>query len=224
MVGSKRQIERTSETKESVKGLSLSSSNRITPPVYSSDVPESTHLKRGESKFSIKFDGAKTQPFTSDEPIPTGVNNFGFECWVKWGGFKELPEAAKTADKWYHTLFCNGNQADGFEFSINKMNPYWNFYYGNVTSGFDVPNNNQIPQEGVWTHIALVCNAGMTTLFINGVDVNHKKVKPLEPSERFVLGAINIGSYGFNGLMDEVRFFTFEPGKFDHETDLNYKK
>ena len=67
---------------------------------------------------------------------------------------------------------------------------------------------------GVWTHLALVRDSGVGTLYINGVASASFLDTPNPPAGRFAVGSDPqiLGGETFTGLMDEVRVFTFAPG------------
>lgn len=99
------------------------------------------------------------------------------------------------------------------------FNSGWGFLYGNVLVSGTVPVT-----AGVWTHLAVVRDGGVTTLYVNGqptaVTTNSAPITPA--------GTMEIGqdpaccsNPAFGGVIDEVRIFTFAPGAFQ-PSDLNY--
>jgi len=76
----------------------------------------------------------------------------------------------------------------------------------------------------VWTHLALVRNSGITTLYVNGVACGTNSAAPNAPNGLFALGSSPTALSGefFDGLIDEVQVFTFTNGAFS-TNDLSYR-
>ncbi len=95
---------------------------------------------------------------------------------------------------------------------------------GNTPVGFTV-----VPDQ-TWIHLALVRDAGVSTFYINGLPAGSSVAAALTATQDFSLGASycavcggpNPTSQHLNGLIDEVRLFTFDPGQFS-PTDLSYQ-
>ena len=72
-----------------------------------------------------------------------------------------------------------------------------------------------------WTHLALVRDAGATSVYVNGQRFSTAAGAPAAPAgSLFIGGNPLVATEGFDGLIDEVRVFTFQPGQFQ-VTDLN---
>ncbi|HXF10498.1 MAG TPA: LamG domain-containing protein, partial [Desulfuromonadaceae bacterium] len=155
---------------------------------YSSDAALSSSL-------ALRFTNAVSYALSA---VPTNVNNnFGVEGWFK-------PTASGNT-----TMMYNGNGG----------NSGWGF----LQSG----SNYQILMGGVaffgsapvtlnaWTHLALVCDNGVSTFYVNGISAGSIAAIPNPAAGGFAIGAdVGGGSHYFNGLVDEVRIFTFAPGTF----------
>ncbi len=91
----------------------------------------------------------------------------------------------------------------------------YGFLYGGVTYFAVAPLTTE------WTHLALVREAGTTRMFVDGEMRFLDVVGPATPAGDFMIGGNpEVASEGFDGLIDEVRVFTFEPGEFSIN-DLN---
>lgn len=167
------------------------------PAVYLSDVASSAAV-HVESSLSIQFTNSAYAVGNSAAATLTN-NNFGIECWVK-------PASASGTQ----IIAYNGNTGlSGWGLIITNSS-YAALLGGQVEFGSGVV----IP--GVWTHLALVCNNGTNTLYVNGISAGTTTAAPNVPSGAFGLAAPPQApsSDFFTGEMDEVRIFTFAPGQF----------
>jgi hypothetical protein len=171
---------------------------RVGSPVYSASTPLST------STLSMSFDGIAAR-YTAGTVASYLTDNFAIEAWARADSTSSVVAIA-----------YNGDSAFG-GWGLYQFGGSWAYLYGGVTVGPMVPVT-----VGSWTHLAVVRNAGMTTFYVNGVPVGAPE--PTGPSTP--VGGMAIGgnfrnaSENFNGLIDEVRIFTFAPGQFQ-VSDLN---
>jgi hypothetical protein len=168
---------------------------------YTSDVAysASSHVA---SSLSIQFTNS-AYALTSNV-ASTLIDNFGIECWVKpvsAGGIQVIAYNGNTSLSGWG-LFINGSTYMALLGGVTEFG-----------SGVVVPNT--------WTHLALVRNGGTATLYVNGIPEGTNITAP-NP----VLGAFGLAappeapaSEFFTGELDEVRVFTFAPGKFS-DSDL----
>lgn len=165
--------------------------NRTNTPVYSADTGA------GGSTLSMDFEQSESDEF-SRSVVTTATDNFGIEAWFK---FESKPDTMVIA--------YNGNAAS---------NGWGLFYYGFANSiggligGLSLGPQAAAPGVGVWTHAAMVRDSGTSRLYINGALIASDSTNPNAPS-----GTLKIGGQGaqnFDGLIDEVRVFTFNPGEF----------
>ncbi len=125
------------------------------------------------------------------------TDNFGIECWVKPG----------TTAPGGQVLAYNGLRGNGW--GLYQSGTNFEVLYG----GF-VNWGSSLATAGVWTHLALVRNNGVATLYTNGVPASTYPNTPITPSGGFTVGGdAQYGEY-FTGTIDEVRVFTFAPGAF----------
>lgn len=169
------------------------------PATYSSDVAysASTHVA---SSLSMEFTNS-AYAAAGSSPAASLTDNFGVECWVK-------PASAAGTQM----IAYSGDPAnDGWGLFIAGSN-YLALFGGEASfgSGVVVPNT--------WTHLALVCDNGTATLYVNGIPSG-----PTEPSTPsltsvpdFILAAALGAPFSqfFTGELDEVRVFIFSPGQF----------
>ena len=64
-----------------------------------------------------------------------------------------------------------------------------------------------------WYHLALVRDEGVSTFYVDGVAFGTSTVTPAAGSLPFRIGS-SVGRNTLDGLIDEVRLFTFQPGTF----------
>jgi autotransporter-associated beta strand protein len=131
--------------------------------------------------------------------ISSAVDNFGLEFWVKpadTNGNKCLAyNGAPGTNGW--GIYQNGASYQGLLGAT---------YFG---AG--------VVATGTWTHVALVRNNGLTTLYVDGVAAGSATSTVSVPAGRFGVAArpTNPTQDQFIGVMDEMRFFTFSPGQFN---------
>jgi len=157
------------------------------------------------------------------DPITTATDNFVFEAWV-------LPNSS---DEFFSPVFRNGSYAfggsnrNGYNFGL--LNGNWSLRYPGG-AGFD--QSLARATIGEWQHIAFVRNNGENEFYVNGILRGTSGIDPVTPLSGennfdnpggFSLGA-SYNSYfggvfdpfsGINGLIDETRIYTFDPGTFD---------
>ena len=174
-----------------VGGGSLS---RVGLPVYSTNVARAA--ANTATTLSAKF-AASGQSLVG--PALAGVtNNFGIELWVN---------PANVA----------GNQC--LVYNGNTVSNGWGLYLagGSYTlriGGVSPPGGSSPATNNSWTHLALVTDTGVATLYVNGNPSVSTTTNFVPPAGNFLIGANNVGGDSFSGCADEVRRFTFVPGHF----------
>ncbi len=167
-------------------------------PAYSGITPRVV-----PSALSMAFNAGSDR--YSGAIVSTATDNFGVEAWVKSNGSVALNA----------TLVYNGNTGNSGWGLFRAGNEY-GFLYGGVVLDGVVPISTQ------WTHLALVRDGGTNRFFVNGVQQVAAGGAPNPPVGNFLVGGNPlVATEGFDGLIDEVRVFTFEPGQFN-VLDLNF--
>jgi len=184
-------------TLPSVGAVTLS---RQGTPSYSATLP--TGISSG---LSMSFNGVNQRYL--GPTVSTLADNFGVEAWVKSNG-----STANLA-----TLVYNGNSSSS-GWGLFRRFGNWTFLYGGVTFGAGAA-----PVTTNWTHLALVRSGGVASFYVNGQVNDSATVAPNAPAGGFGIGGNSLAAFDleyFDGLIDEVRVFTFQPGQFS-VTDLN---
>jgi sugar lactone lactonase YvrE len=163
--------------------------------IYSSDVaiPALAHV--GSSR-SVSFGSGA---FASNSIVSTATDNFGIEAWVK-------PVAVSAGQ----VIAYNGaTDTSGWGIMVSGSN-YLALYGGNDIWGVGTATPN------LWTHVALVRDSGVSTIYTNGVAAGTSLAGPNVPVGNFAIAAPpqSPNSQFLTGLVDEVRVFTFTPGQF----------
>jgi hypothetical protein len=176
-----------------------------------------TQIVEGYSGMGVKM---LTKPDYVQLPanFTVGLTSFSFAAWVK---IDTLRNATR--------FFDLGNGADGtnnfFVFipSAGGDNTFMRVRFRESTgtgANLDIPINNKVP-VGAWAHVALTLNwndasnNGVLRVYLNGVLVGTNASYPYNPS---LLGAATADNFlgrsrwnqdanGFNGTMDDVRFY-----------------
>jgi len=162
---------------------------RTGPPTYSNDTPHAG------STLSMDLEADNNHRFMRYGELTTATDNFGVEAWVK---IESHPDTA------YRYIFHNNKWGIGVQ-------------GGNFATHFDgrfVLAHTAAPL-GTWIHVAMVRDDGDNRFFTNGVEVAFgNDSTPGTPN-----GDVCIGGYGdandIDGMIDEVRVFTFNTGEFE---------
>ncbi len=182
------------QTIDTVQGNHL---NRVGTPRYASE-----GRPQPGSTLSMSFNGTTDRYL--GPVLSTLTTDFGIEAWVKSNG-----SSAGNA-----TLAYNG-RTDSTGWGLFRLGSSYGFLYGGVAAVAAAPISTQ------WTHLALVREGGTTRFFVNGVQATTSTAAPAAATGNFLLaGNPLVASEFFDGLVDEVRVFRFQPGQF-RVTDLN---
>jgi hypothetical protein len=127
-------------------------------------------------------------------------NNFGIECWVN-------PNSVSGTQ----CLVYNGNtSSSGFGIYISGGS-YAGLFGGKSFIGSGTAT------AGQWTHVALVCNAGVAQLYVNGAPAGSSYSNTPNPATGSFGVAANPGNHALEqtfSYIDELRVFSFAPGQF----------
>jgi alpha-tubulin suppressor-like RCC1 family protein len=165
-------------------------------PFYDTNVASSAAAHVGSS-LGVRF---SSTTWGTNALVSTVVDNFGLEAWVN--------PSALAGD---HMIVYNGHSGTS-GWGLNLANGFYSVLFGGVQVIGSVPAGNN-----VWTHLALVRDGGVTTFYANGIASATSTATPNVPGGLFgVANAPNPpGAAVFQGLLDEVRVFTFAPGQFN---------
>jgi uncharacterized Zn-binding protein involved in type VI secretion len=134
--------------------------------------------------------------FVQATPVVTLGDNWGLEAWVQ----------ADSAEG-VSALVYNGNSGN----SGMGLYKYGGGFIG-LLGGVAFVGNEPI-NPGVWTHVAIVVASGQTTFYANGVPLATAGA-PRVPAGTFNVGIRPDLGEAFQGRIDEVRVFSFEPDQF----------
>jgi hypothetical protein len=152
------------------------------------------------SMLSVRFQAADGGDlYFLDDALTTVTDNFAIEAWVK-----------PTQTERVCQIVYNGNPSTS-GFGLHQAKDKWAGLFGGVTFITGAP-----VRTDQWTHLALVCEQGLTSLYVNGAQAaGPVTAKPNPAAGAFTIGGPQEGkNQSFDGLIDEVRVFTFEPGLF----------
>ncbi len=162
-------------------------------PVYSSIVSSLAATATG-STLSLLYSGRQS---TKGNVLSNLTNNFGMELWMY-----------PATNSGGAVVAYNGNTGlSGC--GIYQANAALRILFGGVSFVGTVPL-----ATNTWTHVALVCAGGVTTLYTNGVSTGVTSSIGVAPSGNFLVAANNSGGENFFGRVDELRVFTFAAGQF----------
>ena len=164
-------------------------------PFYDTDVAPFAVGHVG-SALGLRFWGAA---WGTNALIPGLVDNFGLELWVK--------PSALAGD---HVLAYNGHSGNA-GWGLNLANGVYSVLFGGQAVIGAVP-----AATNVWMHLALVRDGGTTTLYTNGIAATNSTIAPNVPAGVFSVATTpsSPGLAVFQGILDEVRVFTFAPCQF----------
>jgi len=160
-------------------------------PAYSTDVPEDYPLP---DTYSLNFTGTN---YGVASVLTNATDDFGIQAWVKvrsTGGNRVIAyNGSDGTNGW--GLFLVGDTFQGG--------------FGNVGFIGSAP-----VQTNAWTHLALVRDSGVATLYVNGIACGTSSASPIAPvwpDGALTLGAspLSPGGEFFDGWIDEAQVFTF---------------
>jgi hypothetical protein len=175
-------------------------------PFYSADVSPAA-VTHTESRLSLGFSGFGAYAIGS---LTTAAqDNFGLETWVK--------PTSVTSDQ---TIAYNGDTStSGWGLRINGADSTYCALFGGIEFFGSSPAT-----PNVWTHLALVRDNGLSTLYVNGMAVGNTTAVPNLPAGNFAVGAPpRSTNQFFTGEIDELRVFTFPLGGFSTNDFLLYQ-
>src|SRR5271167_3340857 len=157
--------------------------------LYSTDVSPAA-LVHTDSMLSVNFTNSAYA--SNSAVVSTAQDNFGIEAWVE-------PTALPTRQ----VIAFNGSiDTNGWGIVVEGSS------YKGLIGDLLVGPSTATAASNVWTHVALVRNNGVATLYTNGVAAgNTSTAAPGLPTGSFALGS-DLPSplfVSFSGLMDEVR-------------------
>jgi hypothetical protein len=164
-----------------------------TSPGYSSDVSASAATDAG-SIAALQLNQSRARgPVTQ-----TAIDDFGIEAWIRPG-----------AQSGNELVAYNGHP--GFNgWGLLREGGQLKALYGGVALWGSV----SLPADR-WSHVALVRQAGISTLYLDAQAIATFAGSPNPPNGSFaVLSDPVNGTSNFIGNVDEVRVFTFAPGGF----------
>jgi hypothetical protein len=169
-------------------------------PIYTGAISADASNRIG-SFLGVQFNG--TSQYVSNAVVSTAIDNFGIEAWVK----------PNNVNAGVRIIACNGNTAANGWGILQNGGAYLGLLGGVVTVG----DGTAPAVVGTWAHVALARHNGTTTLYLNGVAAGTTASAPIPPSGGFTLAtrAQQPTSEFFNGAIDEVRVFRFQPGQFN---------
>ena len=148
---------------------------------------------------SLSFDGANDYIALNGNSIADGATDFTIEAWIK-------PNASNY-DGAYHAVL--GKQTGGFRnpsFYVIDGKIHIDSYEDGSNTRFDWLATNASITQDVWNHIALVKQASVFNVYVNGA----LEFTFPAPANVNIVGPYNIGLVDnyFGGLIDEVRFWS----------------
>ena len=172
-------------------------------PLYSSAVSTDASNSIG-SMLAVQFNGSSQ--YFSNTTVSMATNNFGIEAWVK----------PTTLSSSLRLIAYNGDTTtDGW--GIYQIRTNYFGVFGGVVS--QIGGTAATAMAGAWTHVALVRDNGVAALYINGVanhQVTNAAPQQVVKGDGFAIGVIpqSPPAGAFNGVIDEVRVFTFGARQF----------
>ena len=162
---------------------------------------------------ALYFDGNNDLVTLDTNPIQDGSKAFTIEAWIK-------PDASNYTGTWpWHAIFGSvqegGNETRSPSFYMSNQNSLGGLHfdsYSDVTLenfSFETPaTDTPLIGENVWSHIAVVNDGAMYTLYVNGKLILTADAPPqgvnVTEGTLYAFGRVNDN---FAGLIDEARFW-----------------
>ncbi|MEN9973585.1 MAG: hypothetical protein RIS20_1932, partial [Bacteroidota bacterium] len=167
------------------------------------------------SNNALSFDGSNDRVNMTSNSIADGATAFTIEGWIK-------PNNTNW-DNQYHAIF--GNQTGG---SANTRNPSFyllqgkihvDSYEDNTLVRYDFLTNQALILQNVWSHIALVKEANLYKIYINGtLAITNPAPTAINITGPYQFGFID--NY-YAGLLDEVRFWNVARTQTEIQATMN---
>jgi hypothetical protein len=167
-------------------------------PAYSSLVP---FIRAIPSALCVDFPGGSLA--SAGNVVTSLTDNFAMEVWVR-------PETTATGNR---CIMYNGTSSSN-GWGIFQVGNQYKGLFGGVTWVGSRP-----VVAGLWTHLALVRDAGVATLYVNGVAAGSSSSAPNPPSGAFSVAGVTLPTPAeyFDGQLDEARVFSFQPKSFSSD-------
>jgi len=142
-------------------------------------------------------------------PLAGTIDNFGIEAWVK-------PDDLGGAG----AIAYNGPYGDNLSPGGWGIAQCGGGTYCGIFGDHDLVSRPVVISDPVltsaWTHVAFVRSAGIPTLYVNGKSYVSSYLSPPHPANFGMAIAPLNRSFGgnFDGVIDEVRVFSFQSGEF----------
>lgn len=142
---------------------------------------------------ALNFSGGQ---FVTRPVISTAVDNVTMQAWVNWGGVNGE----------HQIILLNGNSStNGYHLYIDQASSVLNVLCGGVQHAA----STYVLPVGEWRHVAMVREASVWKLYINGVSQTlSDNPAPNAPGADVTrIGASNVGANPFNGSIDDFSFW-----------------
>jgi hypothetical protein len=141
---------------------------------------------------SAQFNGANGLTITGDANTEIGSQDFTWECWV-------FVPAATVA---LQTFISQRSGGSGFWFGLNTSGLAPNVWYGTT----QIIQSSQSIGTNSWQHVAFTRQAGVTSVFVNGVFGGRTNNATGEPTDQnFGIGQDLDATKGLTGFISNVR-------------------
>jgi len=178
-------------TIDTVAGLNLTDN---------ADAFYSTNTGVAGRSLSMRFNPTVGSRYSRSPVVTTLQDNYGIEAWVN--------SAATNGNQ---LIAYNGNPGNA-GFGLFRIGANYQALYGGVAFIGSSP-----VALNTWTHVAVVRDNGSSQLYVNGAPAGGAALNtPNLPAGAMMIGGNDFNApEAFDGLIDEVRVFTFTPGQFD---------
>ena len=141
---------------------------------------------------SAQFSGANGLTITGDANTEIGSQDFTWECWV----------FVPAATVGLQTFISQRSGGTGFWFGLNTSGLAPNVWYGST----QIIQANQSIGTNSWQHVAFTRQAGITSVFINGIFGSRTNNPTGEPTnQNFGIGRDLDATKGLTGFISNVR-------------------
>jgi len=182
-------------------------SSNFGSPIAGGPLAQTTGVEAPGSTAYASFAGNRSNYGANLSSLAT--DNFAVELWVRTSNLAQAN----------NTLFITSGGSRGLKFHVNNGN------WASSIDGFAWVGANGGAGQGItantWTHLAVVRSAGTSTFYIDGAAQGGTTTENIIHGTSGHIGVTSGGGSYYDGDIDSVRIYTFDPNTDDPVAAFN---